>query len=152
MSLESQIGILTDAIRALTSSVNALQIGAPAVSTKPDLAKIAGTAQYEEINKVKHADGSVTTTSVGLPPDAELPNVHPSEMPPQTTSPTSEPSEPESAPVTYDDVKKVTIAVSKISKDKAVAGLAEFGVASAKQLIEAQWAAYVERMTAILGE
>jgi hypothetical protein len=82
----------------------------------------------------------------------EHPNVHPSEMPPQITSPTSEPTETESAPVTYDDVKKVTIAVSKISKDKAVAGLAHFGVTSAKQLIESQWLTYVAHMTAILGE
>jgi len=71
---------------------------------------------------------------------------------PQTISPTSEPTEPESARVTYDDVKKVTIAVSNISKDKAVQGLAHFGVTSAKQLIESQWITYVVHMTAILGE
>jgi hypothetical protein len=61
----------------------------------------------------------------------------------------SEPSSPESPPVTYDDVKRATNAVSKISRDKAVAGLARFGVTSATKLTEQQWPKYVEYMTKV---
>jgi hypothetical protein len=48
--------------------------------------------------------------------------------------------------VTYDDVKAVTIAVSKIDKAKAVAGLARFGAKNAKELQETQWSDYVVYM------
>jgi hypothetical protein len=129
--LEQRIEELTAAVKALTEVFTLVKAEA---ESKPQQARV--------ITKGILAGATIVE---------ELPNAK-SEETPQSTSPASEPTETESAPVTYDDVKKVTIAVSKISKDKAVAGLAEFGVASAKQLVEAQWAAYVERMTAILGE
>jgi hypothetical protein len=128
MYLESQIGILTDAVRELTSAMN------------------------------KHAEQRVFLASGELSPGTvekfaaaaeELPNAK-SEETPQTISSTSEPTESESAPVTYDDVKKVTIAVSKISKDKAVFGLNHFGVQTAKNLVEAQWADYIVFMNEVL--
>jgi len=76
----------------------------------------------------------------------EVPNEKPKSEP---TASTSQPSSSESAPVTYDDVKRATNAVSKISRDKAVAGLARFGVWSATKLTEQQWPGYVAYMTRV---
>jgi hypothetical protein len=56
---------------------------------------------------------------------------------------------PESQPVSYDDVKRATNAVSKISREKAIAGLARFGVSSATKLTEQQWPGYVDYMTKV---
>lgn len=98
------------------------------------------------------APGSANTS---LPPEVvaelkaakeEVPNDKPKS---ETTSSTSQASSPGSAPVTYDDVKRATNAVSKISRDKAIAGLARFGVQSATKLAEGQWPGYVDYMTKV---
>jgi len=71
------------------------------------------------------------------------------EVPNEKSSPTTDtspPSSTESQAVTYDDVKAVTIAVSKIDKAKAIAGLARFGAKNAKELTDAQWSDYVVYM------
>jgi hypothetical protein len=73
----------------------------------------------------------------------EVPNEQTKSSPATDTSP---PSSNESQAVTYDDVKAVTIAVSKIDKAKAVAGLARFGAKNAKELQETQWSDYVVYM------
>jgi hypothetical protein len=78
--------------------------------------------------------------------DAKVPNDKPKS---ETTSSTSQDSAPESKPVTYDDVKRATNAVSKISREKAIAGLARFGVQSATKLAEGQWSGYVDYMTQV---
>jgi len=59
---------------------------------------------------------------------------------------TSQTSSPELPSATYDDVKRATNAVSKISRKKAIASLARFGVQSATKLAETQWAEYVAYM------
>ena len=75
-----------------------------------------------------------------------LPNDKPKSPPTPATSPASS---NESEPVTYDDVKRITIKVSEASRDKAKAALSRFGVASAKALKEEQWAEYVKYMTRV---
>ena len=87
--------------------------------------------------------GSDTT---GPATKKEVPNAETKSSPATSTS---EPSSLESPPVTYDDVKRATNAVSKISRDKAVAGLARFGVTSATKLPEQRWAEYIDYMTRV---
>lgn len=70
----------------------------------------------------------------------EIPNETPKSSP--TTS-ASEPSSPESVPATYDDVKKLVIAISKTSRDKAGAALQRLGVSKATELKDHQWPAAV---------
>lgn len=72
--------------------------------------------------------------------NAPLPNETPKSSPATNTS---EPSSLESAPATYADVKKLVIAISKTSRDKAVAALQCLGVGNATELKEHQWAAAV---------
>jgi hypothetical protein len=79
-------------------------------------------------------------------PEKEVPNV---KQKSEDTSSTSQTSAPESKPVTYDDVKRATNAVSKISREKAIAGLARFGVQSATKLAEGQWSGYADYMTKV---
>lgn len=79
---------------------------------------------------------------------AEDPNDPPKS---KATTDTSPPSSPASATeVTYEDVKRATIEVSKKSKDKAVAALARFGVTTAKALPQDQWFHYVNYMNRVL--
>ena len=141
MSLESTLEALVGALNRNSDVMLDIAKGKYRLQQAPFIAQAAPLTAQQEVEKV-----------IAVREEArELPNDKPkSEETPQTTSPTSEPTEPESAPVTYDDVKKVTIAVGKISKDKAVAGLAEFDVTSAKQLVEAQWADYIVFMNEVL--
>jgi hypothetical protein len=64
----------------------------------------------------------------------------------EDTTNTSQTSSPELPAAAYEDVKRATNAVSKISREKAIAGLARFGVQSATKLAETQWAEYVAYM------
>lgn len=55
----------------------------------------------------------------------------------------SEP-EPQTSPLTYDDVKRATNALSAAKgKEVTIAALAHFGVTRATQLVEAQWGEYI---------
>jgi hypothetical protein len=76
----------------------------------------------------------------------DLPNDKPKSQPTPDTSPVSS---NESEPVTYDDVKRITIKVSEASRDKAKAALSRFGVKSAKELSPSQWVEYVHYMTRV---
>jgi hypothetical protein len=76
----------------------------------------------------------------------DLPNDKPKSKPTPDTSPASS---NESAPVTYDDVKRITIKVSEVSRDKAKAALSRFGVPSAKALPVDAWPDYVQYMTRV---
>jgi hypothetical protein len=126
--LEQKIELLTAAVEALTKviSVNVVAAG----------------KEYATAPTIKEKKDGKTTRSEVV--EIEDPNEKS-----QTTSDTSQSSAPESEPVTYDDVKRATNAVSKISRDKAIAGLARFGVASATKLAEAQWPEYVAYMTRV---
>jgi len=119
MSLEAKIELLTAAVVELTRVIQ-LQ---SAPDAAPTLVRVADTAIVEEI-----------------------PNESPELGKSSPTTDTSPPSSTESPAVSYDDVKAVTIAVSKIDKAKAVAGLARFGAKNAKELTEEQWSDYVAYM------
>lgn len=80
--------------------------------------------------------------------DAERPNASSKS---EHTPDTSQASSPESKTVTYEDVKRITIAVSAKDKPKAVAALARFGVTSAKGLQEGQWGEYVAYMQKVVS-
>lgn len=106
-------------------------------------------ARIEELTKavrdlidVMHNQQDVTLQAVKQPdpPKEEVPNETPKSLPATSTS---DPSSLESAPATYDDVKKLVIAISKASRDKAVAALQRLGVSKATELKDHQWAAAV---------
>lgn len=60
-------------------------------------------------------------------------------------SPTSAPSEPESKPVCYDDVKRAINALSAAKgKEVTIALLDKFGVKRGPELVEAQWADFMK--------
>jgi hypothetical protein len=127
MSLEAKIELLTAAVVELTRVIQMPQAVSVGIENKPSLA-IAPIATAEVVKE-------------------EVPNDPAEEL--KKSSPitdTSLPSSIESPAVTYDDVKAVTTAVSKIDKAKAVAGLARFGAKNAKELQEKQWADYVVYM------
>jgi hypothetical protein len=121
--LETRIAELTAAVEALTKAIGSMQApGAGSASLPPEV-----VAELKAINK-------------------DAPNETKKS---ETASSTSQASSPGSAPVTYDDVKRATNAVSKISREKAIAGLARFGVSSAMKLTEQQWPGYVDYMTKV---
>lgn len=120
--LEQKIELLTAAVEALTKAIGGMQAPNPKGGKEE---KDSRTTHIEVV-------------------EVEVPNEKS-----QTTSDTSQSSGAESAPVTYDDVKRATNAVSKISRDKAIAGLQRFGVASATKLTEPQWPEYVAYMTRV---
>ena len=131
--LEQKIELLTAAVEALTKAIGGMQAGLPVEAKK--------TAAAESVP----ADSAAQTKK-----DADAPSKVPNETKKsEDTSSTSQTSAPESKPVSYDDVKRATNAVSKISREKAIAGLARFGVSSATKLTEQQWPGYVDYMTKV---
>lgn len=98
--------------------------------------------------KVKDAETQNVEREIA---EAKVPNEKPQDsQKSKPTTDTSKPSSPESPAVTYDDVKKATNAVSaKLGREKAIAGLARFGVQSATKLTEEQWPEYVAYMTRV---
>ena len=134
MSLEEKLFVLTEQVTQLTDAVTVLKnvlleknvlqnMTAGMLKREIDLAKVDAATHEAIINE-----------------KTEVPNEPPKSSPTTDTSP---PSSTESPAVTYDDVKAVTIAVSKIDKAKAIAGLARFGAKNAKELQEKQWSDYV---------
>ena len=132
--LETRIEQLTAAVIALTAAIGDLKLETRQVAVQA----LDVTLQAKEIAR------EVENTPKGKPQGAARKTT--SSKPIESTSPASS---SESPVVTYDDVKRATNAVSKISRDKAVAGLARFGVTSATKLAEAQWADYVAYMARV---
>ncbi len=136
--LEQRIEELTVAVKALTEvmargAVSNAEVALAKLEKKSP--KDAATASKPETS------ASGTPQSSGS--QGEAPNV----------SPTSEPSELESAPVSYDDVKKATNALSAAKgRDVTIATLAVFNVQKATQLVEAQWADYVAYATKVASD
>jgi hypothetical protein len=124
MSLEAKIELLTAAVVELTRVMQMPQATSIAIENKPSLAS-APNASAEVVKE-------------------EVPNANTNASP---TTDTSQDSSPTS--VSYDEVKALTIAVSKIDKAKAVAGLARFGAKNAKELQENQWADYCVYMARV---
>jgi hypothetical protein len=132
--LEQRIEELTAAVKALTEVFTIVK--------EQGAAKIEAAAKPREqvaVLKPENVKALKTAATVA----EEAPNV----------SPTSEPSEPESAPVSYDDVKKATNALSAAKgRDVTIATLAVFNVQKATQLVEAQWADYVAYATKVASD
>lgn len=150
MSLEAKIELLTSAVVELT---RVMQTSHQSSGSAYGTAIGAGSVNYDAALQNKPQDkGPVPPANedeAKAQRDAEKAgNDSPK---PSTTTDTSPPSSNESRTVTYDDVKNVTIAVSKIDKAKAVAGLARFGVTTAKALNESQWLDYVIYMEKVVA-
>jgi hypothetical protein len=132
MSLETKIEVLTAAVVELTRVMQTQTVLVEMPEQRPAMSAVVEMLQ----KKVAEEQAAQAATE-------EAPNESPKSSPTTDTSP---PSSNESPAVTYDDVKAVTIAVSKINKAKAVAGLARFGAKNAKELQEKQWSDYVVYM------
>lgn len=149
MSLESKIEELTVTIKALIVIIRTVREPMPNPVFGPmggdtfggQLTHEAAKPQSQWTEAECRATAARQAAALG-----ERPNSQSSEQP---TTDTSTTSSPELSPVSYDDVKRITIEVSKIEKAKAVAGLARFGAKNAKDLTESQWPEYVEYMTKV---
>ncbi len=134
--LEQRIEELTAAVKELTFA-----LAKSGNFDVPNMNKWRGTNDEPQIAASKPLKEE--TPAKVEPIAEEAPNV----------SPTSEPSELESAPVSYDDVKKATNALSAAKgRDVTIATLAMFNVQKATQLVEAQWAEYVAYATKVASD
>ena len=140
--LETRIAELTAAVEALTKAQSAVL--SALVQNTAALGWVSASPGTEVHNFDREKMTSTITEKV-----VEVKIVPNETKKSETASSTSQASSPGSAPVTYDDVKRATNAVSKISREKAIAGLARFGVSSATKLTEQQWPGYVEYMTKV---
>jgi hypothetical protein len=136
MSLETDIQELTKAVLALTYAVNQAY-AAPVPVAPADPAK-----EKAEVKK---------PIAVAAPTSPEKPAKDATVTTSPSTSSTTVDSENESVAVTYDDVKKLIIAISKESKEKAVCALQRFGVANGKQLTESTYPEVVAYLTKVLA-
>jgi hypothetical protein len=150
--LEQRIEELTAAVKALTEAFTiAKEQGAAKAVQGPETANATGE-QTDFSSEKFNADGTVRSTPRSAK-EAKPAKVEPVAEEAPNVSPTSEPSEPESAPVTYDDVKKATNALSAAKgRDVTIATLAMFNVQKATQLLEAQWAEYVAYATKVASD
>jgi hypothetical protein len=137
MSLESKIELLTAAVVELTRVMRTQTV---LVEMPESIQKVVSAAQTEATAPPANEDEAKAQRDA----EKEVPNAETKSSPITDISPPSS-----QASVTYDDVKNVTIAVSKIDKLKAVAGLARFGVTTAKTLNESQWSDYVVYMNRV---
>jgi len=141
--LETRIAELTAAVEALTKAIGGMQ--APVERPKVTAA---------EVSAEKDANGGTLMGAKErvIKAKEEVPNAKPKS---EDTSSTSQASEPESKPVTYDDVKRATNAVSaKLGTAITRVCLQRFGAVGEKgptatKLAETQWSGYVEYMTKV---
>lgn len=124
--LEARIEELTKAVRDLIDVMHNQQ------------GVVLRTVTAADIRENRQDGESLKDTKERL--QKEVPNEKPKSSPATNTS---ELSSLESAPATYDDVKKLVIAISKTSRDKAVAALQRLGVSKATELKDHQWPAAV---------
>lgn len=146
--LETRIEELTAAVVALTKAIQ----GMPTTEVKLYPNGPADGQTEKSVNKSAATEKATSSEAVNTARKTdEVPNDKPQgTQKSKPISDTSKPSSPESQPVGYDDVKKATNAVSaKLGREKAVAGLARFGVQSAMKLTEEQWPEYVAYMTRV---
>jgi len=146
MSLEAKIELLTAAVVELTRVMQTQHAPAGSINWMHQNAQVYANPPHATI--ALDEDGRAAAYKLAEAERGakeEVPNDPAEEL--KKSSPTTDTSPPSSqASVSYDDVKAVTIAVSKIDKAKAVAGLARFGAKNAKELQEKQWSDYVVYM------
>jgi hypothetical protein len=129
--LETRIEELTAAITLLTAA-----LAVHGIATAPEVVK-------EPKAKKPLVEGGQSAGVV-----SEVPNEKQ-----QNTTDTSPSSEPESAPVTYDDVKKATNALSAAKgRDVTIDTLSRFGVKRATELDEGQWADYIAYTEKVIAD
>jgi len=122
--LEESINALTAAVLALTYAMNQRASQDPVAASLDDIKPAIKEPKAKKVEPV-----------------AQVPNVP---TPSATATDTSPSSEPESAPVSYDDVKKATNALSAAKgRDVTIDALSRFGVKRATELDEGQWADYI---------
>jgi hypothetical protein len=133
MSLEARIELLTAAVIELTAAIGGMQAPGP-VGVKHKV-----TAK--DVSENRTEGESLMGTKTRLEKEG-VPNVQPDTTSGEPSAPTGESSSPA---LDYDkDVKTVTLALSKAKGPETTkAILAEFDVASAKQLVAGQWADYI---------
>jgi hypothetical protein len=130
--LETRIEELTAVVKALTAV-----LAAHPVATNPVVVK-----DYEDF-KPKAESGVIKKREKEIV-KAEIEDAKKLEVKPKTTTDTSLSSEPKSAPVCYDDVKRATNALSAAKgREITIDTLSRFGVKRATELDEAQWADYI---------
>lgn len=146
--LEARIEELTAAVVALTKAIQSMPTTEVKLYPNGPADGQTGKSAKQSAATEKVTSSDPATTG---PETSERPNEKPQDSPKsKPTTDTSKPSSPESPAVTYDDVKKATNAVSaKLGREKAIAGLARFGVQSATKLGEEQWPEYVAYMTRV---
>lgn len=142
--LETRIEELTAAVKSLTEMMSVRITSQPA----PEVVKEPKAKKETKII----SEGTVLKTIMGektfAEHDAEIPN---DQQP--TTTDTSPPSESESAPVTYDDVKKATNALSAAKgRDVTIDALSRFGVKRATELDEGQWVDYIAYTETVIAD
>jgi hypothetical protein len=142
MSLEAKIELLTAAVveltRALTEDKQPQEVNI--YPNGPADGQTAKSADKSAATETATSSEAATTVK------AEVPNGKSS-----PTTDTSPPSSNESPAVTYDEVSKSIVAVSKIDRAKAIAALARFGVKNGKELTKQQWPdvlVYMKRVAA----
>ena len=119
MSLEANIAELTAAVKELTAQLRVIHPHAPA-----ELPKIEAP-----VKEGKEAPKSESATTPKSSPQSA-----------QTPTKSSEESQPA---VSYKEVGDCIIAISKMSRDKAIATLARFGAKSGKDLKPEQYPAFI---------
>jgi len=163
--LETRIEELTAAVKLLTATLAVHGIATAPIDVMAHNAKVledqnraialtpAQSKDMQEYEAPKKSKSAASNTG----PDAALEQApvvaeQPTTQEEKTITATSQPSESESAPVTYDDVKKATNALSAAKgRDVTIDALSRFGVKRATELDEGQWAdyiAYTETVTA----
>jgi hypothetical protein len=151
--LETRIEELTAAIRELISVLPALQVSS--APTSPEVVKEQKAAVKKpkiDDHRDEHVKNSLDDSmwEGGIKTRAEVPNEQTSL---ESTSSTTDASEPESAPVTYDDVKKATNALSAAKgRDVTIDALSLFGVKRATELDEGQWSDYISYASKVIAD
>jgi hypothetical protein len=145
--LEESIAELTAAVKALTQMLN----NHPAVAGTPHAIATLGLGDSPIAPVSK--DNEVIKKREKKIVEEEIAEAKKPETSSESTTDTSPPSENESAPVTYDDVKKATNSLSAAKgRDATIAALAKFEVTRATQLVEAQWREYIAYAEKVIAD
>jgi hypothetical protein len=130
MSLEDALAANTAALKALTDVLGIRGVKAVTIGTADEKPTLLATEDKSEKK---------------LPAKTETKQ--------EDTSNTSEASSSESEPVSYDQVKKLILQISKADRNKAVALLARFGAKGGTELKPEQYAKFVnDAERAVSGE
>jgi hypothetical protein len=157
MSLEQSIQELTAAVKALIDVFPVVRTMSVSQDTEvTHLVRDVPIEQFVEEQKaaVKKSKSAASNTGQGAASE-QAPVVAEQPITPQekNTTDISPPSESEFAPVTYDDVKKATNALSAAKgRDVTIDALSRFGVKRATELDEGQWSEYIMYVDTVIRD